>query len=252
MGAYLALAGLQAVGGFQSADIIRQNGDLQASVNDMNAQYADLDAYRALESGYGNAARYQTTVDQTIAADRGAYASEGVQVGYGTAADVEGDNRIAGMVNTLQIQKNARNAAAGYQAQAINIRLGGQTIQLQAGLNASAAQSQGVMGAASTLLAGYGYSVSTGKGKDSNSGTNDQSWKKTGGPTINATPKGDAVTEPAGLRAPATEYGNGYGWYPETATPIDSGQPGFFGRGPREIYGSQALGDYSFTDEVGG
>lgn len=246
MGAYLALAGLQIVGGFQSADIIRKNGDLQANIANMNAQYAELDAYKATEAGYGNAARYQSTIDQTIAADRGAYASEGVQVGYGTAAAVQGDNRIAGMVNTLQIQKNARDQAAGYQAQAINIQLGAQTIQLQAGLNADSTQSQALLGATSTLLAGYGMNQSTGKGKDSSSGTNGQSWKNKTVSMV-ANPSGDGVSVPSGMTGVGASAEPQ--WYPD---PGKGGTPGFYGYGPRSDFGSTALGGYSFTSETGG
>lgn len=244
--AYAALAALQVVGGFQQADIIRQNGDLQADIKDMNAKFADVDAYNALESGYGNAARYEAGVNSTIAADRGAYSSEGVSVGYGTAQQVQDDNRLAGKINVLQIQRQARDASMGYQAQAINIRLGGQMTQLQAGLDAASTQSQGMFKGASTALTGYGMDISTGPGKDSKTGTNDQAWK-TGSSTIHANNAGDGVTAPPHL------YDNGFGWYPDKSQSGNNGQPGFFGKGPRSSSGfDESLGHYSFTGETGG
>src|SRR5438445_632081 len=118
MYAYLALAGLQLVGGYQQADIIRQNATLQSNIADMNAKYAQVDAYNAIESGYGNANKYAGQVDTAISSEREAYASADVDIKYGTAKDVESDNRIAGLENVLQIQRQAQNAAAGYEAQA--------------------------------------------------------------------------------------------------------------------------------------
>lgn len=241
MYAYIALAALQAVGGFQQADTIRKNGDLQAQVSQFNKQFADIDAHNALTNGYGQAARYQTIVDSTIGAGRAAYASQNVQVGYGTAGDVERDNRIAGLVNTLQIQKSARDQAVGYQAQSINLQLGGKMIQLQSNLQANAAQSGGIMQAASTAVAGYERSQSTGKGNTSRTGTNDQSWKADS-KTMHVTDDG------AGMKAPPDK--TGMGWYPDKNGSMN---PGFYGRGPADSYKwDQALGSYSFTGETGG
>ena len=244
MYAYFALAALQAVGGFQQADIIRQNGDLQSSVNNMNARFADLDAFNAKSAGYSNAARYDSVIDSTVGAGRAAYASENVAVGYGTAGDVEKDNKIAGLVNTLQLKRGAENAAAGYQTQAINIRLGGQMTQLQSGLNASAAQTQGIMSAIGTGVTGYQMSNLTGRGRDKDSGTNDKAWQsKT--TTINSNSRGDGVVAPDG-------YSSNLSWHRDPSTPIDSGQPGFFGHSSGPQWQNVGNGNYSFTGETGG
>lgn len=232
MYAYLALAGLQAVGGFQQADITRRNGDLQNDVADMNAKYAELDAYNSISAGQTGAAKYDSTVNQTIGADRAALAGENVDVKYGTAKDIESDNKIAAQTNVLQIQRQAQNQAVGYQTQAINLRLGGHMTQLQSGLNAASQESAGIMKAISTGIAGYAYADSTGKGTTSRTGTDSKPGASRELAEIHMTPNGD------GVRAPASTYGNGYGWYPDAGK---GGQPGFFGRGPRG----------SFTDEVG-
>lgn len=252
MYAYLALAALQTVGGFQSADIIRQNGDLSASVNDMNAKYADIDAHNALEAGYTNAARYQNTIDATVGADKTAYASEGVSVGYGTAGDVTTDNKIAGMVNTLQIQRSARDQARGFEGQAINIRLGGQMTRLQSNLNANAAQSSGMMQAISTGVSGYDRYNTTGKGSTGHTGSDAKPWQsKT--TTVNATPDGNGMTSKyAGDDSDLGWYSRGKG---------DS--PGFFGHSDQvgqwkpmsaqgDFYWDTLGGNHSFTSETGG
>lgn len=236
MYAYLALAALQLVGGFQQADITRKNGDLQYDIADMNAKFAELDAFNSIATGQGTAAKYATTVNQTQAADKAAYASEGVDVNYGTAKNVESDNRVAGLNNTLQIQRQAQNQAVGFQTQAINIRLGGHMTQLQSNLNAASQESSGIMKAISTGVAGYAYGESTGKGNSSRTGTDSK-------PTYDKMADIHVKESGDGVRAPASTYSNGYGWYPD-ASPGPGGtggSPGFFGRGPRG----------SFTDEVG-
>lgn len=250
MFAYMALAGLQAAGGFQEADIIRQNGDLQASIQQMNSKYADLDAYNALSAGYANSAKYEGAVDRANSKVRGAYASEGVAVGYGTAGDVEKDNRIAGMVNSLQIQRTARDQAMGYQTQAINFKLGSDMTQIQGGLNASLSSLSGITKGAGSLISGYTFDQSTGKGKDSNTGTNDQSWNA---PTheVQMTSDGKGMAPPQKLYQPevgdssaysSKNYDNGYTKWSDD----------FFGRQPRGQYNSALGGSYSFTSETGG
>ena len=108
MWAFLALAGVQAIGGFQQADVIRSNGELQTNIDDMNASFANYNAYQANAAGLSRAAQYADVVDSTNAAVRGAYAASNVTIGYGTAGEVSANNTVAGMVNSLQLQKQGQ------------------------------------------------------------------------------------------------------------------------------------------------
>ena len=173
--AYMALAAVQAIGGFQQADIIRSNGELQTNIDDMNASFANYNAYQANAAGLSRAAQYADVVDSTNAADRAAFASSGVTIGYGTAGEVTANNTVAGMVNSLQLQKQGQQSAMGYETQGINLKLAGSMAGYQADLQADSTQAQGLMSAASTGLAGYAMSQSTGPGQAGKSGTsNDQ------------------------------------------------------------------------------
>jgi hypothetical protein len=181
MWAYLALAAAQLVGGYQQGELIRQNGDLQASINNMNAKYSDIDAYNAETAGISESARYATVIDATIAKQRTAYASDNVDVNYGTAAEVQADSKLTGFLNTLELQRQGRERALGYTVQGMNTRLGGQMTQLQSQMDAAAAEGKGVMGAISTGISGYSRSLSTGKGTTSKSGTNTApTWSDSG------------------------------------------------------------------------
>ncbi len=179
MWAYLALAAVQAVGGYEQAALTRQNGQLQQNIANMNAKYAELDAYNAFKSGLSRAATEQTKVDQVLATQKAQEAGAGVQVGYGTAAALSANSELTGQINALTIQRNARYAAMGYQTQAINLRLGGEMTALKSNLAASEQQTQGLFQAAGTTVSGYGTYYSQGKGNSSRTGTNDQSWRMT-------------------------------------------------------------------------
>lgn len=171
--AYFALAAAQLAGSYQQADLIKQSGDVQNSVAEMNAKFADLDAYNASREGLSESARYATVADQTIGSQRGAFAGANVDVNYGTAKDVQQDTKLTAMMNTLELQRRGREKALGFQQQALNTRLGGTMSQLQSQLDAGTAQNKGFLSAASTLVTGYERDQSTGVGQQKLSGSND-------------------------------------------------------------------------------
>lgn len=172
MWAYLALAAAQLAGGYQQADLIKKSADVQASVNDMNAKYDELNAFRANAAGQSEAARYADIENATLGGQRTALAGANVDVGYGTAKDIQTDTKVTALVNTLELQKQGRDKAMGYNVQAINTRLGGQMAQLQGQMDAGAAQNRGLMSAASTAVSGYERMQSSGVGNQKLSGSN--------------------------------------------------------------------------------
>lgn len=191
MWAYALLAGAQMIGGFQQADAIRGSAAVQSSVNDMNAKFQELDAYDAEKAGIAKSARYSTVIDSTVAKQRTVLASEHVDVGYGTAADVQADSKITGMLNVLEIQRQGREVAHGFQMQAINTRLGSQMSTLQANMDASAAQNRGFTSALATGISGYDRMQSTGTGFTAKSGTNSSpQWRQASSYTDKSVPGG--------------------------------------------------------------
>ncbi len=149
---YAGLAAFQMLSGFQQAEQIRQNADIKRQIAEMNAKYAELDAYNAEKAGFTHAARYQSTIDATVGAQKTAMASQGVDVHYGTAAAVQNQTRLTGTLNILDIQKQAMAQAYGYKTQATNIRLGGQTAVAQGALDAGSVETTG-------LLRGFGTAI---------------------------------------------------------------------------------------------
>ena len=153
--AHAALAAFQVVSGYQQAEGIREQANLNQRIGDMNAKYADMDAWEAEKFGYTESARYQNVIDSTISEQRVGLAAKGVDISTGTAKALQDENRLTGMLNILDIQKMARQKAMGFKVQASNLRLGGQMGQYQANINASAARNTGVLNAASTGLDYY-------------------------------------------------------------------------------------------------
>lgn len=173
MWAYALLAGAQLVGGYQSADAIRRNGNIRSSINDMNAKFSELDAFNAVRDGQSKAARFATTEADVIGKQRTQMAAQHVDVNYGTAVDVQSDSKLTSMLNVLELQKQGRAQAMGLKMQAINTRLGSQMSELQSQMDASAAENHGFTSALSTGISGYERAQSTGKGLGSKSGSLD-------------------------------------------------------------------------------
>jgi hypothetical protein len=132
--------------------MIREQAGLQNRINILNAEYAELDAYEAEKMGYTRSARYQSVIDATIGAQRSAYAAEGVDVNFGTAAEVQAESQLAGFLNKLDMQKEARQRALGLKVEASNIRLGAGMQRSQAEMQAFGALMGGITGAASTAF----------------------------------------------------------------------------------------------------
>lgn len=150
-----AEAGVDFLAGAMQAESTRVNAHLIQQVDDLNAQYADVDAYNQVQAGVTKSARYQDVVNQTIGAQQGAEAAKGVDVNFGTAAEVGAESKISGMLNQMDIKRQAEMNAMGYKTQAINLRLAGATGEAQQQETAQAEQIGGGLRGVSSGLSGY-------------------------------------------------------------------------------------------------
>lgn len=161
--AFLGTGALQLYGAFNQAKAIEESAKLTEQINEMNAEYAELDAYKTEKQGYSEVARYKSTINQTVSSQRAGYASDNVDVNYGTALELQQETKLVGMLNALDIQNAAHNKALGFKREAANIRLNGSMQHAQAELDAYSARLSGVTGAAKTGIAGYSYYKSANK-----------------------------------------------------------------------------------------
>lgn len=151
------MAGLQLVNGLHQAEIIRENAQLSQYVNDLNAGYAELDAYNAEINGMGEEARYQTAVDATLGAQKVAYAAQGVDSNFGTAASLIAESKINAFLNKQDIRNQAHSTAMGYKAQARNIRMQSAIDKSSAEAQARAVVGSSIIKGAETYLSSSGY-----------------------------------------------------------------------------------------------
>lgn len=153
--AYAALAGFEVISGLQQAELIRNQARLTQAMGEMNAKFAELDAYEAEKFGYTQSAEYQKEIDATISQQRAAYMDQGIDVNFGTAAEVQQETRLTGFLNKLALQRQARARAMGIKTQASNLRLGATMTGAQADINSRAAVAQGVIGGAKAGISAY-------------------------------------------------------------------------------------------------
>jgi hypothetical protein len=155
--------------GKAAADI----SESQADVADFNAHVADLQSQDALDRGGEQANEFRLKVRGAIGAQRTGFAAGNIDVGYGSAVDVQADAAFLGKLDEATIRTNAAREAWGYQVQAYDYRKAAE-IDRKAAKNQIAAGEQAasagnwnaasaiVGGTASLLEARYGFS---GKGK---------------------------------------------------------------------------------------
>lgn len=147
----------------------KEASDDQAALSDYNAHIADLQAQDATERGYEQESRFRSQVRGAIGAQRAGFAGGNIDVGYGSAVDVQGDAAFLGELDALAVRHNAAREAWGFGVQAEDLRKRA-VIQRKEGANlleagrqhASAANYQAlgtiVGGAGSLLQSRYGFS----------------------------------------------------------------------------------------------
>lgn len=154
---YAAVAGVGIIAGLQQAEAQRSQSEFDERIANLNAKFKEYDAWEAEKYGYTQAARYQAVIDKTIGSQRVAYASQGVDVSYGTAAEVQRESKVTGFLNTLDILNEGRARALGLKREASNLRIQGFSARSQGAINAQAAQTSAIISGANTML-GYDWS----------------------------------------------------------------------------------------------
>lgn len=149
------LAGLQIWNGIQQAEMIRAQGQVQTQIAEMNAKWAEVDAWHAEQQGEEQVARAKTDEIQTIGAQRTALAAADVDVNFGTAAQIQEETKLTGFLNEIDMRNAARAKALGFKREARGTILQDQMQQSQNAMNARAAVTSGLLSAAQTGITGY-------------------------------------------------------------------------------------------------
>lgn len=101
-----------------SAYSSQQQADYQSKIADRNAQIAENQAQEALARGEQDVIEIQRRGAALRSAQRASLGAKGIDLGYGTAADLQDQTDFFTQADVATARTNARKNALGYQAQA--------------------------------------------------------------------------------------------------------------------------------------
>jgi hypothetical protein len=131
-----------------------KSGNAAKKIGDFNAAADEAQAVDALLRGKEDEGRFRTEVRGMIGSQRAGLATNNVDVGFGSAVDVQADAAFLGELDALTLRNNAAREAWGFRIDAENARLGGQQRQRESRYAAAGT----ILGAGGSLLAArYGY-----------------------------------------------------------------------------------------------
>lgn len=177
----LAIGGLalSAFGAVQQGRATKKAGTLaneaaqaEAGIIDYNAAVADQQAADALTRGQEQEQQVRSATRQVIGSQRAGFAAQGVDIGVGSAVDVQADAAFLGELDALTVATNAAREAHGFAVQATDLRNRADVtrrtgVNQERGANAAGnaayvAGAANVIGGATSLLAArYGFGRST-------------------------------------------------------------------------------------------
>lgn len=131
--------------------------DSQADLADYNASVADLQAKDAIARGVEQENRFRSGVRLMIGSQRAATAGSNIDVGYGSALDVQADAAFLGELDALTIRTNAGREAWGFETQGEDLRRRGEIARKEGVYLERAGNAAGnaaYVGAAGTIAGG--------------------------------------------------------------------------------------------------
>lgn len=139
-----------AVGGIQSGRAQQAAARYQGQLQDINAINADRAARDALERGELDAVKHGREVAALRSRQELSFASQGLDLGFGSPADVVGDTNRLGNEDNARIYENAGREAEGFRINAQNYRAGAAGSRAEASNIGTAT----IINTGSTLLSG--------------------------------------------------------------------------------------------------
>ncbi len=139
-----------AIGGYFSAATQKATLKGQAAIADTNARIAELGAQQELFRGQQQVGALTLQAGQLKSRQRAAMAANGIDLGVGSAAEIQASTDIMKEIDKNTVEANATRSAFGYRMQAMNFQNEALTKRATAG-----AISPG-MSAASSLLGSAG------------------------------------------------------------------------------------------------
>ena len=134
----IVMGGTMALQAYGQAQAMEAQGDYQNTMSQINARNAERMGKKAIERGNKSAADFRSKVNQMIGTQKTAYAASGVDIGYGSAKQVQEQTRTLGYDDAITIENNAFLESMGFEQDAFNKKQAGK--MGQAALNNQAQQ----------------------------------------------------------------------------------------------------------------
>ncbi|WP_174407400.1 hypothetical protein [Basilea psittacipulmonis] len=137
--------------------------EAQAKIQELNARNAELTAQSTLAKGQHEVAQLTLQAGHLKSAQRTRLAANGVDIGYGSAAEIQASTDLMKEVDMNTIKANALRSAWGHRMQALNYKAQASSLRTEAGnLRASAKRinpwmlaGQSILGSATKISEDY-------------------------------------------------------------------------------------------------
>lgn len=137
-----------AIGGFYSAKMTKNQLKFEADMSRINARIAELGARSAMDKGQKEVASLTLQAGQLKSRQRAAMAANGIDLGEGSAAEIQASTELMKELDKQTLESNAVRNAWGYRTQGANYQ--SEALMKQG----SAAGISPLMAGASSLLTG--------------------------------------------------------------------------------------------------
>jgi len=144
-------AGAQFAGGLVQAQAIRDVGAFEADAARLNERLAELQGKQAIARGKKDAANLKRGVKQLIGEQRAAFAAQGIEVGSGSALEIQEETAALGELDAITIRNNAQREAFGFRVQGLQAAQRAQFARISAEQRAGATILTGGLRAAQTF-----------------------------------------------------------------------------------------------------
>lgn len=134
MGATAAIAGVTVLSSYLQGESAKEEAKYKDRIANANAQFAEAQAIRVIQAGEQEANEYGRKVRKTVGSQRAALAAQGVDVGVGTASELQAETLEIGAKDQETIRNNAFLEAYGLKVRAENDRESGR-LAIKAGDN---------------------------------------------------------------------------------------------------------------------
>lgn len=109
-----------ALGGFYSAKSAKSSLKFQADIADTNARISELAAQSTLLQGHQQIGALTLRAGQLKSSQRAAMAANGIDLGVGSAAEVQASTDVMKEIDKNTVEANAVRSAWGYRTQAVS------------------------------------------------------------------------------------------------------------------------------------